>query len=219
MSARITVASHLSLLACLVFIFSANSPTAVVAGESALNLYSPLYLEAEGDSLYIPLISKSCPIASMPDSDNWLQWVNYYRAAACLPPVTENATWSAGNYKHAIYIVKNDELQHSEDPNNQWYTPEGLSAAQRSNLAASYNVNASDRWAVDTWMQAPFHALGIIDPASHRRRLRKLPRGGWRIRDGRSARCSFWWRADTANRISSDLARQRHDSASPTSLG
>ena len=164
MSARIHLASHLSLLACLVLVLSTSLFTSVVAGESRLDLYSPFTLKTEDDSLYIPFISKSCPIASMPDSDNWLQWVNYYRATACLPPVTENATWSAGDYKHAIYIVKNDELQHSEDSSNQWYTPEGLSAAQRSNLAASYNVNASDRWAVDTWMQAPFHALGIIDP-------------------------------------------------------
>jgi hypothetical protein len=179
MSARIPLASHLSLLACLVLILSANLPILVVAGEPALNLYSPLYLKAEGESLYIPLISKSCPIASMPDSDNWLQWVNYYRATACLPPVTENATWSAGDYKHAIYIVKNDELQHSEDPDNQWYTPEGHSAAQRSDLAASYNVNASDRWAVDAWMQAPFHALGIIDP-----QLTVVGYGSYREADG-----------------------------------
>jgi hypothetical protein len=179
MSARIHLASHLSLLACLVLVLSTSLFTSVVAGESRLDLYSPFTLKTEDDSLYIPFISKSCPIASVPDSDNWLQWVNYYRAAACLPPVTENAAWSAGNYKHAIYIVKNDELQHSEDPNNQWYTPEGLSAAQRSNLAANHNVNASDRWAVDTWMQAPFHALGIIDP-----QLTVVGYGSYREADG-----------------------------------
>jgi len=83
---------------------------------------------------------------------------------AALPPVTENASWSYGNWLHAHYMVKNDVIQHTEDPSNPWYTPEGLAAAQSSNLAGHHNVNTSDKWAIDAWMQAPFHAVGILDP-------------------------------------------------------
>ena len=42
--------------------------------------------------------------------------------------------------EHARYIVKNDVLKHSEDYGNQWYSREGLLAAQASDLAASNNT-------------------------------------------------------------------------------
>jgi len=75
--------------------------------------------------------------------------------------------------------VKNDVLKHSEEPNNPWYTPEGLAAAQSGNLMASSDIEASDRYAVDAWMQAPFHAVGILDPA-----LIKVGFGSYREADG-----------------------------------
>ena len=114
--------------------------------------------------IYLPVIARPCPSVTFPPSDNWLDYVNYYRATACLRPVTENTVWSDGDHKHAIYMVKNDIMQHDEDPNNPWYTPEGRTAAQQSNLAASSNIRASDGWAIDTWMQAPFHTVGVLDP-------------------------------------------------------
>jgi len=76
-------------------------------------------------------------------------------------------------------MVKNDVLQHDEDPNNPWYTPEGQTAARQSNLAGSYDVNATDWWAIDAWMQAPFHAVGILDP-----RLVQVGYGSYREADG-----------------------------------
>ena len=75
--------------------------------------------------------------------------------------------------------MKNDVLKHSEEPNNPWYTPEGLAAAQSGNLMASSDIEASDRYAVDAWMQAPFHAVGILDPA-----LIKVGFGSYREADG-----------------------------------
>ncbi len=129
--------------------------------------------------IYLPVVARSEPLPTIPSSDNWLVYLNYYRATAYLPPVTENLVWSEGDRKHAIYIVKNNVLQHYEDPGNPWYTPEGQTAAQQSNLAASYDPNASDRWAIDSWMQAPFHAVGMLDP-----RLVQIGYGSYREADG-----------------------------------
>ncbi len=94
----------------------------------------------------------------------WLSYLNSYRAMAKLPAVYQDPALSNGDWLHARYIVKNDILQHSEDPANPWYSKEGDDAAHNSNLAGSYDVNATDPWAIDTWMQAPFHAVGILDP-------------------------------------------------------
>jgi hypothetical protein len=118
-------------------------------------------------------------LAALPSSVNWLEYVNFYRDTSCLPPVDENPVLSDGDRKHATYIVKNDVLQHDEDPSNPWYTPEGRTAAQQSNLAASYNAEESDVWAIDTWMQAPFHAIGILDP-----HLKQIGYGSYREADG-----------------------------------
>lgn len=96
---------------------------------------------------------------------DWLNYVNYYRTMANLPSVTENPSWDYGNVLHGRYMVKNDFIGHTEDPNNPWYTDQGLAAAQSSDLIVSGSVSMSFLEAVDGWMQAPFHAVGILDPA------------------------------------------------------
>lgn len=96
----------------------------------------------------------------------WLQYVNYHRALAKLPPVTENKEWSRGDELHAKYMVKNNVIGHSESPTNQYYTAEGHAAAQNGNVflmgATSYIGTHED--AINAWMTGPFHMLGIIDP-------------------------------------------------------
>lgn len=104
-------------------------------------------------------------IACSAVSLDWLIHVNHYRALAKLPAVTANTAWSNGNQLHARYMVKNDFIGHSEDPNNPWYTPKGNAAAKNSNVAVSSSASMSDQAAIDLWMQGPFHAVGIIDPA------------------------------------------------------
>ncbi len=94
----------------------------------------------------------------------WLDHLNSYRANAGLPAVTEQPSWTEGCELHSRYMVKNDYLGHSEDPNKEWYTDEGLAAAKSGNVAVHGSVSASDNSFIDMWMEGPFHALGIIDP-------------------------------------------------------
>lgn len=98
-----------------------------------------------------------------PPAADWLSIMNYYRAMAKAPAVTEEPSWSDGCWKHARYIVKTDQLGHSEDPSSPWYTPEGAAAAT-GNQVASTGHRAIPQSAFDSWMTGPFHALAIIDP-------------------------------------------------------
>lgn len=125
--------------------------------------------------IYLPFVVRQ----TTPSPPQWLSYVNYYRELAGLPSVVENSSWSYGNWLHARYMVKNDVVQHTEDSDNPWYTPEGLAAAQSSNLVGHYDASASDEFAVDAWMQAPFHALGILDP-----QLLQVGYGSYREADG-----------------------------------
>lgn len=129
----------------------------------------------------LPLIARADQPAPTPTPipDDWLSYVNYQRSLANLPPVAEDTTWSEGDRLHARYMVKNNVIAHDEDPNNQWYTPEGRLAAQNSNLMVSSSAATSDFAAIDLWMQGPFHSLGIIDP-----KLLSAGFGSYRENDG-----------------------------------
>jgi len=114
--------------------------------------------------VYLPLIMTGSTEVSYPVAPDWLTYLNQYRRQANLPPLSENSDWSQGDYNHARYMVKNDIITHTEDSTNPWYTPEGDLAARNSNLMVSTSSDYSYAQAIDSWMQGPFHALGILDP-------------------------------------------------------
>ncbi len=105
------------------------------------------------------------PPVTPPAATDWKTVLNYYRASARLPPLVENTGWSDGAFDHARYMVKNEVLAYTEDPATPWYSPEGATEAAKSNLMLSDNATTSDQQALDFWMQKPFHALGLLDPA------------------------------------------------------
>ena len=99
---------------------------------------------------------------------SWLARLNLYRSMALLPPVVEDSALSRGVMQHVHYMVAHGVVTHSEDRRDSWATAEGAAAAAVSNLAGSRRATETDVWAVDLWMQAPFHALGMLDPTLRR---------------------------------------------------
>lgn len=95
---------------------------------------------------------------------DWLSTVNGWRALAGLPPVVENPAWSEGALAHARYVVREDQVGHTEDTSSPDYTANGVLAAQNGNVAGTTDLQASEGWAIDAWMTGPFHAVGILDP-------------------------------------------------------
>lgn len=91
----------------------------------------------------------------------WLTVVNYYRAMAKLPAVTENPTLSAGAYNHSCYMLFNG-ISHDETPGLPGYTVSGDNAGNRGNVAVSSVFNTSARSHVELWMTGPFHAIGVL---------------------------------------------------------
>jgi uncharacterized protein YkwD len=133
--------------------------------------------------MYTPLVmgagtpNTPAPPAALPT--DWLGRLNYYRALANLPPVSENTAWSAGGAEHARYVVKNNEITHYQDPAKPYATAAGAEAGRSGNVMAHSNAGIGDAAAIDGWMQAPFHALGMIDP-----RLTQAGYGSYREADG-----------------------------------
>jgi hypothetical protein len=116
------------------------------------------------------VLAVSCLLGGAPTAEttpSWLDRLNYYRGMAALPPVGEDQALSGAVLQHARYMVMHAALRHSEEQGKAWATPEGAAAGAASNLAGSTRPTEPDSWAIDVWMQAPFHALGILDPGLH----------------------------------------------------
>jgi len=108
---------------------------------------------------------------AVPPAD-WLGTVNHYRTASGLAAVTEEPSWSDGIRKHLTYLQQTPaELRvgeyanaHRENPASPWYTLEGDQAGRLSNLG----WGSDDRTVIEGWMNAPFHAIGILRPRLNR---------------------------------------------------
>ncbi len=94
----------------------------------------------------------------------WLDAVNFYRGLARVPPVEERPDLSAGDARHAAYMVGTDSLGHDEDAGSPLYSAEGAQAATTSDVVASSDPGATDVWAIEFLVAAPFHALALLDP-------------------------------------------------------
>ncbi|MCU1395095.1 MAG: hypothetical protein JWM34_3523 [Ilumatobacteraceae bacterium] len=99
-------------------------------------------------------------------SSAWLTTVNYFRAMADLPAVTEDPTLSAAAYNHSCYMLYNG-IAHDEIPGLQGYTPSGDAAGNNGNVAVSSVYNESARSHIELWMTGPFHAIGVLRPNLH----------------------------------------------------
>jgi hypothetical protein len=61
-------------------------------------------------------------------------------------------------------MVKNNVITHAENPSLPYYTVAGDTAGQNSNVAVNSSTSFTDQQAIDSWMAAPFHAMGMVDP-------------------------------------------------------
>ena len=131
---------------------------------------------------YLPIVIRQeppPPPPPPPPDPDWLIYLNQFRASVGLHLLTENEDWSGGGWLHSRYMVKNDVVTHSQDPNNPWYSLAGHLAGQNGNTYVSGFMNASDNAAINFWMTAPFHALPMLHP-----RLYAGPGLGVGLRDG-----------------------------------
>jgi hypothetical protein len=127
------------------------------------------------------------PPESAEETTLWLLPLNRYRGVAHLLFVNSDPAMTTGARYHARYLIKNyrkelkkglnlGALTHTEDPANQWYTPEGSAAAAFSDTHFAMGPDPfhppSRSWAFDSWMTAPFHRLWILNS-----RLRRVGYG------------------------------------------
>jgi hypothetical protein len=118
----------------------------------------------------LALLALALPSGARAVTDtDWLGRVNEIRLGSQLQPVVENQSWSAGIAAHLYYLANTPssyrtgeyESAHTENPASPYYTPEGDKEGRSSDLTFS---SASNVDAINVWLTAPFHAIGILRP-------------------------------------------------------
>jgi len=113
--------------------------------------------------LYLPIVAKQGITATKPL--NWLAQLNLCRSLAGQSEVSEDPNSSSEAAAHAIYLVRNDESGHEENPLHPGYSAAGAEAGMRSDILTDGNVlGRSDESAVQELCSNPFYILGLIDP-------------------------------------------------------
>jgi Cysteine-rich secretory protein family len=113
----------------------------------------------------LPATPSQVHLASVPAAGGaWLSRLNTWRTSTGLSTLTENTTWSQGDYDHALYMVRNDLVTHYETTGVPYYSVAGDTAARNGNIQVSSTTSSTDDQAIDWWMEAPFHAMAMMDP-------------------------------------------------------
>ncbi len=99
--------------------------------------------------------------AAVVSDEDWLGILNTYRAQSGLDPVVENSDWSAGARNHSCWVLLNG-LAHDETPGTPGYTTSGDAAGNAGNVAGTGNAATTARQYIDSWIAAPFHAVGML---------------------------------------------------------
>jgi hypothetical protein len=154
--------------------------------------------------------------------------LNSYRQAAGLRPVVNNPKFSDGDLKHAQYLVKNynkdsplSGAMHSEDSTNRWYTPEGLQAAQFSDVIPPGGSAFDDEDAIDLWLSGPFHALPMLDPELKETGFGRYCEGNSCAAALRVGRDESWFRnaARLNTKWRSNMSRMEHENPNVYTVG
>lgn len=154
------------------------SPTDTPTPNADLPSATPAATTRAGTPTYTATAAFS-PTPTPTPIPEWLIHFNSLRATAGLPLVSENPEWSAANILHARYMVKNNELTHSEAARNAWYSTEGAEAAAASNLWVSGRTELTATTILNNWIVAPFHGIAMLDP-----QLQQVGYGDYREEDG-----------------------------------
>lgn len=99
---------------------------------------------------------------------DWLATINRYRTAAGLAAVSDHPAWDVGLEHHLTYLETTPsqyftgqyQSAHTENPGSPYSSADGQAEAGYSDLVQG--VAFSPLQAINEWLTAPFHAIGML---------------------------------------------------------
>jgi hypothetical protein len=115
----------------------------------------------------------------------WLATINRYRVAAGLATVRDRPAWDVGLEHHLTYLQRTPaayfsgryQSLHTENPSSPYRTADGAAEARYSDLVPGGAFTPVQ--AVDEWLTAPFHAIGMLRAQLRRVALADAPVSGF----------------------------------------
>lgn len=132
-------------------------------------------LSASNHQVFLPVVLREPPPTptatppSPPPEDDWLEYVNYYRNLAGVPPVGDDATLNDNCWQHARYMAENNIITHDQDPNLPYASAQGQICAQHGNVwlgSAFPNPIWEPADSIDGWMSSVGHRLWLLYPTT-----------------------------------------------------
>jgi hypothetical protein len=116
----------------------------------------------------LPALAGTVSAQAGPTVPPWLQRLNDVRVSAGVAAASENTSWTTGIQHHLTYLEQTDPALrtgqyasvHTENPASPYYTSDGALEGSRSNLVKDASQTSTS--AVDYWLGAPFHAIGML---------------------------------------------------------
>ena len=121
-------------------------------------------MRSVGSGVMSPVNARASSTASL----DWLSAVNYWREAAGLAPASDQPAWDLGIQHHLTYLEDTPASYrtgqyasaHTENPQSPYYTSDGATEGGDSDL--DLGGVQTDLAAIDEWLTAPFHAIGML---------------------------------------------------------
>lgn len=134
-----------------------NAEAGAIAGEVRPRVFAPIIARAGATS------------TPQPQSANPLDIINAFRKAAGVPPVTLVDTLNSRCWFHARYMAEENEIAHSERASSPWYTADGQSCGQNSNVWLGSEFSRPI-WqpanAIESWMASVGHRMWLLYPTT-----------------------------------------------------
>jgi hypothetical protein len=111
-----------------------------------------------------PAVPTPLEPTGLPGDEDWLGWLNRYRADAGLPVVWVDPALAVGGELHGRYLVHNGQFTHEEVAGRPFATPEGNAAGTSGNLYGANCARLTPRRVVEGWLNSTGHALWMLNP-------------------------------------------------------
>ena len=152
-----------------------STPSAVVIEPQTPQ--STQVAQALQNRAYIPMVIRGpssqtappTPSAPPTDPNDYAGFVNYYRTAAGVPPVTFDATLNNNCWLHSRYMAEENIIAHDEKRDSKWFSAGGLSCAQNGYvwLGGDYvQPYWKARDAVQGWAASVGHRMWLLYPTT-----------------------------------------------------
>lgn len=106
---------------------------------------------------------------TLPDRTDPFKYINYFRNAAGVSPVTFNDALNQNCWMHSRYMAEENQIAHSENTSSPWYSTAGQTCGKNGNVWLGSEFSRpfwQPYHAIENWMASVGHRLWLLYPTT-----------------------------------------------------